>query len=210
MHDVFRPFVDGFVRTGNLEEDMRRFLERHGRSETAEHCRRVALEAEALALRWGHDPVLAKAAGYLHDISDVIPNHGRIEAARRLGLEVLPEEEAFPMIVHQKLSKVMAREIFGVEEEAVLSAIECHTTLKANAAPLDLMLFVADKVSWDQPGTPPYLNEVKKGLDISLRHAAFAYLHYLWERRDTLKVVHPWLIEAYHDLVKGGAAHDLA
>jgi predicted HD superfamily hydrolase involved in NAD metabolism len=204
MHVVFQSLVEGFVPTGILEEDMQRFFEKHGRHETAEHCRRVAMEAESLAHQWKQDPVLAKAAAYLHDISDVIPNHERIRIARLLEIEVLPEEEAFPMIAHQKLSKVMAREIFGVEEAAVLDAIECHTTLKANAGPLDLLLFVADKLSWDQQGTPPYIAQIKNGLETSLQHAAFAYIHFLWERRDTLKVVHPWLIEAYQDLLERG------
>ena len=29
---------------------------------------------------------------------------------------------------------------------------------------------------------------------------AFAYISYLWERKDTLKVIHPWLEEAYWHL----------
>nr|WP_307722010.1 hypothetical protein [Paenibacillus elgii] len=34
----------------------------------------------------------------------------------------------------------------------------------------------------------------------SLIHGAFAYINYLWERKQTLKVVHPWLKEAYEEL----------
>ncbi|OLF95341.1 Hydrolase (HAD superfamily) [Bacillus licheniformis] len=34
------------------------------------------------------------------------------------------------MIIHQKLSKVMARDLFQVADEDILNAIECHTTLK--------------------------------------------------------------------------------
>lgn len=49
-------------------------------------------------------------------------------------------------------------------------------------------------------GTPPYLVEVKKGLEKSLEHAAFAYISYLWDRKDTLKVLHPWLEDAYWQL----------
>ena len=47
--------------------------------------------------------------------------------------------------------------------------------------------------------TPPYLIEIKK-LGKSLEKAAFVYISYLWERKDTLKVIHPWLEEAYWDL----------
>lgn len=62
---------------------------------------------------------------------------------------------------------------------------------------LDLVLFVADKIEWDQAGTPPYLPSLLRGLDQSLEHAAFCYLSYLWEQRDKLRVLHPWLAAAY-------------
>lgn len=40
----------------------------------------------------------------------------------------------------------------------------------------------------------------KKELEKSLEHAAFIYISYLWDRKDTLKVLHPWLEEAYWQL----------
>lgn len=66
----------------------------------------------------------------MHDISGVIPNEKRIAAAEALGIDILPEERIFPMIIHQKLSKVMARDLFQVADQDILNAIECHTTLK--------------------------------------------------------------------------------
>ena len=59
---------------------------------------------------------------------------------------------------------------------------------------------IADKIAWDQPGKPPYLDELLAGLERSLDEAAFVYINYLWERRETLRVVHPWLVEAYQEL----------
>lgn len=160
----------------------------------------VGTEARRIALRFGADPVAAETAGWLHDISAVIPNGDRIALSRELGIEVLPEEEAFPMIIHQKLSVVMAEQLFGVTDAAILDAVGCHTTLRAGSTLLDQVLFVADKVAWDQPGTPPYICELQEQLNRSLIHGAFAYINYLWERKHTLKVVHPWLKEAYEEL----------
>jgi HD superfamily phosphohydrolase YqeK len=104
------------------------------------------------------------------------------------------------MILHQKLSAVLARQIFGVEDEAVLKAVECHTTLRAGATPLDKVVFIADKVAWDQSGVPPYQAALLEAMTHSLDAAALCYLSYLWERRSTLLVVHPWMAEAYADL----------
>jgi HD superfamily phosphohydrolase YqeK len=104
----------------------------------------------------------------LHDISVVFPNYERIRVSKALGIEVLLEEEIFPLIIHQKISKVMALEIFKIQDETILNAIGCHTTLRSTSTKLDRVLFVADKIEWDQ--------------------------------RDSLKVVHPWLEDAYYEL----------
>lgn len=44
------------------------------------------------------------------------------------------------------------------------------------------------------------LSRRKKGIEKSLEHAAFAYISFLWERKETLKVIHPWLKDAYWQL----------
>lgn len=91
----------------------------------------------------------AFVAGLLHDIGGVYPNHQRVEKAELFGIELLTEEREFPLIIHQKLSKYLAREHFKITDENILSAIECHTTLKENFTELDLIVFLADKISWD-------------------------------------------------------------
>lgn len=190
----------GLKFTGNLKQDAPAFLAHHGKPHTAEHVRDVAAEARHIALKTGDNADSAETAGWLHDISNVIPLSERIETAQAWGVEVLPEEATFPMIIHQKLSVVVAREIFGISDEAVLSAVGCHTTLKVDASPLDKVVFIADKLAWDQPGVPPYFDEMKAALDVSLDAAALVYLQFLWDRRDSLRVVHPWMAAAYSQL----------
>jgi predicted HD superfamily hydrolase involved in NAD metabolism len=204
MNDVFSRWTSGFSFSGDVRSDACRFLRHHRLAHVAAHSSRVSREARSLTERFGVNPDGADIAGLLHDISAVIPNSERVHMAQALRLEVLPEEERFPMIVHQKLSKVMARELFGVTDTSVLEAIGCHTTLRAGASPLDLVLFVADKIEWDQPGSPPYLAEVIRGLERSLENAAFAYIRHLWEQREKLKVIHPWLADAYRELAAKG------
>lgn len=186
--------------TGDRRADIVSFLQANGKGETAEHCVRVGQEARALAVRTGADPEQAELAGYLHDVSAVFPNEVRIEMARSLGIEVLPEEESFPMIIHQKLSRAMGEDLFQIHDPAILSAVECHTTLKQQSSLLDQVVFVADKIAWDQAGTPPYLHELKLALDQSITHAAFVYIDDLWQKKEQLRVIHPWLREAHEQL----------
>lgn len=200
MHEILERLSAGFHFTGQVGRDVPAFLIHHECPKTAAHSARVARESARVARLVGADPDQAELAGWLHDISAVFPPAGRAEVARQLDLEVLPEEDLFPLIAHQKLSVVMARELFGVADEPVLKAIGCHTTLQRDASLLDKVLFVADKIEWDQSGTPPYIGRVLAGLAISIDQAALAYLRWMWEQRDSLRVVHPWLREAYEQL----------
>ncbi|GIO42784.1 haloacid dehalogenase [Paenibacillus apis] len=157
-------------------------------------------EARKIAERFNANADSAEIAGYLHDISAVYSNDVRIQVSYDLGIEVLSEEEAFPMIIHQKISKEMARDIFNIMDQEILDAVGCHTTLKKNSTILDKVLFVADKIEWDQIGEPPYLFQITQKLDHSLNDAAFEYIDFLWKQRDNLRVIHPWLRDAYYEL----------
>jgi predicted HD superfamily hydrolase involved in NAD metabolism len=189
--------IYSFTPTGKIENDIKAFLLKYNKEFTYKHSIRVANEARKIAKIFYEDEEKAAIAGCLHDISAIFPNEERIAVAEEFGIEILQEEREFPMIIHQKLSRVIAKEVFKVEDKEVLNAICCYTTLHKHATKMDLVLFIADKLEWDQIGTPSYLIEVKKGLEKSLEHAAFVYISYLWERKDTLKVIHPWLEEAY-------------
>jgi predicted HD superfamily hydrolase involved in NAD metabolism len=200
MHALFQELTAQLKFTGDLKRDVHLFLAANGCPKTADHCMAVGIQAREVALVFNADPDAAEIAGWLHDISAVFPSKDRITVSRALQLEVLPEEEQFPMIIHQKISKRMAADIFGIRDTEILDAVGCHTTLRAKSTLLDRVVFVADKIAWDQPGVPPYLDELSSGLKISLSRGAHAYIQYLWERKDTLRVVHPWLKDAYEEL----------
>jgi predicted HD superfamily hydrolase involved in NAD metabolism len=203
MHAYLQPLVKNIDFTGDFRQDMQAFLRAHGCAWTADHCLQVAEQARLTALQFGADPAQAEQAGWLHDVSAVFPHTRRLEAAQALGLEVLPEEAAYPMILHQKLSVALAQELFAVRSPAVLSAIGCHTTLRAGASLLDKVVFIADKLAWDGTGSAPFYGVIIEGLARSLDEGVFAYLDYLWQRRATLGVVHPWLAEAHQEMSAG-------
>lgn len=199
MEEIFYALIDNLNFTSDLAQDSNKLLLKHNRARIAEHSLRVAQKAKVLAKQYGVDERLAEKAGLLHDIGGVYPNDKRVEISKILKLDVLPEEEALPLILHQKISTAMAKQIFSIQAPEILSAIGCHTTLKAGASTLDNILFVADKIEWDQDGLPPYIEEIERAVNVSLDLAAFTYLHYLYDN-SKLKVVHPWLAEAYKEL----------
>jgi predicted HD superfamily hydrolase involved in NAD metabolism len=201
VNPILKELVNNVLLSGHVPDDAAAFLRAHGCEQVSKHCRNVAEESVKLAQQFNLDTECALQAGWLHDVSAVIPNSKRLWYARRLGIQVLQTEISLPMILHQKLSKVFASEIFGVHCSAVLEAVECHTTLKRNPSPLDMAIFVADKLAWDQEGVPPYEAAMKVALQEDLLAAVKVYLNYMWERRDRLPVLHPWLVEAVQSLL---------
>ncbi len=190
----------GFNAKGWLNEDVPTFLVQNDCQRAAAHCANVARAAYQLAERFGADPLAAEAGGWLHDVSVIWPNDQRLAAAEALGIEILPEERKAPMILHQKLSVVLAREIFDVRDAAVLSAVGCHTTLKAGASSLDKVVFIADKLAWDEPYDAPWHPDLRAALETSLDEGCRVYLRYLWEQRDALAVLHPWTADACREM----------
>lgn len=149
------------------------------------------------------NPHKAKQAGLLHDISNVIPVSEMMGAAEELSVPILEEEHQYPRIIHQKLSKAMAAEIFDTRDQGILAAIECHTTLKPQSGMLDKVLFISDKISWELPGEHLYLLDIKtKVHDQQLTAGILIYLNQIWEQRAQLKLVHPWLIAAREELLE--------
>lgn len=185
------------MQIDSLRGDVRRLLLSHGYALIYEHSLLVAAQAVSLAERFGEDPALAEIAALLHDIGAVVPEAERAEFLLSRQIAVLEEEARFPLILHQKVSRALAGELLGVRDAAILDAVGCHTTLKPGATRLDMLLFIADKLAWDQPGTPPYREAVLKGLDASLEAGAYAYIHHLFENRSALRVVHPWMEAAW-------------
>lgn len=75
------------------------YLRENGKEKLAGHVQRVAREARRIAEREGVDPAAAEAAGWLHDISLVLPYAEMLGVARAKGLVVLPEEEQAPALL---------------------------------------------------------------------------------------------------------------
>ena len=181
-----------------LKNEIKQYLVSKNCEKTYYHCMEVGEYAYQLGEKYLTSPEKVSIAGYLHDISAIYPNNQRISVAQKYGIELNEAEMAFPMIIHQKISKSIAKMDFGIEDNEILSAIECHTTLKKNYSDIDLVLFVADKIKWDQEGKPPYLDGLLQALNCSLENAAYFYIDYILKH--DIKVVHPWLWDSYNQL----------
>ncbi|MDY3780788.1 MAG: nicotinate (nicotinamide) nucleotide adenylyltransferase [Candidatus Faecousia sp.] len=141
-------------------------------------CRDTAVE---LARRWGANETDAGRAGLLHDITKALDGPLQLTLCAAYGRMLDDFSRKYPKTLHALTGSLVAREIFG-ENEAVVSAIESHTTGKADMNLLETIIYVADYMepNRDFPGVEQ-LRELafsdiraalKLGLEMTLEHLA--------------------------------------
>ncbi len=110
---------------------------------------RVARLADRLAQRHGEDPRRARLAGLLHDLARLYPTERLTRECEGRGLPIGAFERRHPIVLHAPLGAELAREVFGVDDPAVLSAIRNHTLASPGMTRLDTIVYIADGV---EPG----------------------------------------------------------
>ena len=171
----------------------------HHKEDVLKHVENVADIAVGLAKVYDIDVTKTKLAALLHDISGVMTPQEMYEFAKMRGLEIDLSEEKYHALLHQRISKIIAQEEYGITDSDILNAIECHTTLKKNANMYDKIIFIADKMSWDSKGVPSYNDLLKNASLESLNIACYSYIKYQFDN-NLLVMPHQWIIEAYEDL----------
>lgn len=201
MNDLFArwPYVTLVDLTDDISADAVHFLYANGKQKTASHCIDVAETSERLAVQFGLNSAVVRTAAMLHDISAVIKPDDMYRYAVAAGWDICEAERRYPFILHQRMSAVIAEGYFHVNEPLIISAITCHSTLKSNPSDYDMLLYLADKLAWDQEGEPPYRDIINDALTTSLAHASFTLIAYLLDNHKLL-YPHTWLMEAMRSL----------
>jgi predicted HD superfamily hydrolase involved in NAD metabolism len=108
------------------------------------HTLRVARTAAMLARAHGADVHRARIAGLLHDLARLYSGERLLRECAERGMSIDAFEREHPVVLHARLGAELAREDFGVDDAAVLSAIRKHTVAAATMSPLDAILYLAD------------------------------------------------------------------
>ena len=139
------------------------------------HTVGVEREAVTLALRWGIDPMAARRAAILHDVTKEVED--QLKLCEKYA--IMPDGWA---IANHKLfhAQTGAEEAKGLgESDEVVSAIRWHTTGRPNMTKLEKVLYLADFVEPFRKN-PEWLSELRglvyedldkamlKGLEMSI------------------------------------------
>ena len=125
-----------------------------------EHTLNVKKMAVKLARRYGVDEDRAALAALLHDSAKEL-SKDEMRAIMRAHPEYAEGGEARPTPVwHGICAAILARTEWGVEDEAILSAIACHTAGKPGMSKLDKIVYLADMSSKERDW--PGVNKLRK------------------------------------------------
>ena len=161
-------------------------------------CRDTAAE---LATVWGADVTDAARAGLLHDITKALDGPLQLTLCAEYG-KVLDEfSENNPKTLHALTGSLVAERIFG-ENEAVVKAIESHTTGKAAMNTLEKIIYVADYMepNRDFPGVETLRQLAYTDLDGALKLGLEMTLAMLREQK---RQISPASSQALAYLTKG-------
>ncbi len=106
------------------------------------HSLNVMRYAMHLAIRHHIDVRKAGIAGLMHDCAKCLEAHTVLHYARLAGDPQLLE----PALAHGPAGAYLAQKDFGIKDPEILRAIHFHTTGNGEMSPLDLLIYVADKV----------------------------------------------------------------
>ena len=128
------------------------------------HSLATADTARALAQKYGENPEKAYLAGLLHDCAKCYSKESYLEFFEN-GVEITQDEKLNPKTFHAPVGAYIAKTIYKVTDDEILSAIRWHTVGKVNMSIFEKIIFLADKI---EPKTRPeeYRNTIIKNLDL--------------------------------------------
>lgn len=121
------------------------------------HTIGVAETARHLAERFGVDPQRAYLAGLLHDCAKYMPADEMREMVKGRIDDIDADELESSALMHAPAGAVMAQDVYGVKDAAILSAIRKHTLGGRSMSAMDALIYTADFI---EPNREPF-----KGLD---------------------------------------------
>ena len=123
-----------------------------------EHTLGVAYTAACMAFLYGEDPLKAELAGILHDCAKYLDDDQMLDTANQYHIQLEEVERKSIQLVHAKVGAVLAKEVYGIEDEEILNAIKYHTTGRTEMSRLEKIIYVADYI---EPGRSRMNNGVE-------------------------------------------------
>ena len=165
------------------------------------HSLCVADEAKRLAILYGADAEKAFFAGLLHDITKNATENEQLQMFSQFGIIADSITKNSHKLWHAVTGAAYIKNILGITDEEVLSAVRYHTTAKRGMSLLEKILYLADFTSADRDYED--VDVMRKKVDISLDDAMrYALCYTIKELADKQVAIHPDTFEAYNEIME--------
>lgn len=161
-----------------------------------EHTQGVANESVKLAKKHGADERKAYIAGLLHDCAKDYSGKDKLRMCEKLGIELDSIMINQSDLTHSFLGAVLAKDMFGIEDEDILNAVKYHTTGRAGMSDLEKIVYLAD---FFEPSRTYFdgMDEMKRLAYENLDKAvAFSLEHTINYNKKKNRLIHPLSMEA--------------
>lgn len=177
------------------------YLKNHLSKRRYIHSINVADTAVYIARHYGADEYKARIAGLVHDSSKEESYDDLVNYAKNCGFSVDEESYSIPEILHGPGSVYIAKSLFGIYDEEILSSIRYHVTGRKNMTLMEKIIFIADYVEPSRKfdGIDRVRALVYQDLDEALLSALDLTIMYIIDRKGLL---HRDTVDARNFLIK--------
>ena len=127
-------------------EEIKGYLKNNLKPSRYGHTLGVVNTAIKLAGIYGEDKSKAEIAALCHDVAKNMSNEELRKLIDNENIILSIDEENTQELWHSIIAPVIARKVFGIEDEEVLNAMRWHTTGKENMTNLEKIVYLADLI----------------------------------------------------------------
>jgi len=166
-----------------------------------EHSLGVEKYAQKLAYMHLQDVELCSAAGLLHDLARDQNNETMLELAKQYRYPTDNIYEKYPGLLHGPASAQLARQLLGIDNASVLSAIANHTIPSERMSKMDRLIYIADKL--EESRSYPGVDALRMLSETDLEECYIAIVkHTIGYLMSNNQIIHPGTIWAYNNYIE--------
>jgi nicotinate-nucleotide adenylyltransferase len=133
------------------------------------HSLNVSKEAVRLAEKYGADVEKARLAGLLHDVTKETDAETQLKIIDNGGILLSELEKRSPKLWHAISGACYIRDVIGIDDPDIFSAVRYHTTARAGMSLLEKVIFIADFTSEER--CYPDIEVIREHAEVSLEDA---------------------------------------
>ena len=165
-----------------------------------EHSLRVANYCKRLAQIYKADENKAYLSGLVHDCAKNLEEYYMLNKKVNSDIILDIEEKNNPKIQHAPIGAAVCKNLYGISDNEIISAVRYHTTARENMSLIEKILFISDKIEPNREYDT--VEELRKIADYDIDKSIIKFLNDSFEYLEkNSQKIHPLSVKARDYLV---------